>query len=434
MRLTPPRPGPPRRLLPLAAALLATVVVAAACADEGPPGETTGETATTTTMADTDDDGVPTDRDEGPPDLAVAVGLRPLELGLDSTIAASAVPGSRSMLVAERAGRIHEVVFDDGGAAADLVEGPLLDLTEEVGSTASERGLLGVAVSPDGTSMIASYTRADGDSQIDRFDLDGEPGALVVDRATRRPLLTIEQPYANHNGGHVTFGPDDMLYIGMGDGGSGGDPEGNAQDPTTLLGKMLRIDPLSDDIVPEDNPFADSPDGARPEIWLTGVRNPWRFSFDPETGDLWLADVGQNRWEEVNLLRADDGSGRGANLGWDLYEGTEPFRNPSPAPDPWSQPPFEEPVFTYGHDRGCSVTGGVVYRGEALPALQGAYLYADFCEAGVRGLSLGPDGAPQSSDLDGTDWRNIVGFAQSPQGEVLVISLSEGVAVLVPAG
>lgn len=426
--MTPIRRGCPP-LLPML--LVAAMVVAACSRDE--PGEPTSTGATTR--------GAPTTRADGAaptsggaevrqrPDLGVGLRLVDLRLDLDAPIAADHVPGSTSVVVAERGGRVHEVVVE-GDAARHV--GTLLDLRERVGSTASERGLLGVAVDPAGDSLVVSYTSAeDGGNRVERYQLNGNPGALSVDPGSRRTLLEVDQPFGNHNGGHVAFGPDGMLYVGIGDGGSGGDPDGNAQDPTTLLGKLLRVDAGDGPLVPGDNPFANGRGGARPEIWLTGVRNPWRFSFDEATGDLWLADVGQDRWEEVDHLPAEEGAGRGANLGWDLFEGAEEFADPDPAAPPWSDGPFVEPVFTYGREDGCSVTGGLVYRGAAIPALAGAYLFADFCGEGVRGFDpADPHGTARS--LEGAGLGGIVGFATTADAEVLVLSLTDGVHLLAP--
>jgi glucose/arabinose dehydrogenase len=404
-----------------------------ACADDDTDrADNALDDTTTTTMAPTTAGGADP---EGPGiaevDLTVPIVLTDLGLGLQQPIAAVAVPGSTSMLVAERGGAVHELVLE--GSTGDLADGPLLELADQVGSTAGERGLLGVAVTAEGDALVVSYTAADdGSNQLDRFDLVGRPGSLSVDPDSRRSLLEVAQPFSNHNGGHVAVGPDGMLYLGIGDGGSAGDPQGNAQDPTTLLGKVLRLDPSSEDVVPPDNPFVDRPDGARPEIWLTGVRNPWRFSFDRSTGDLWIADVGQNSWEEINLLPADEDGGRGANLGWDLFEGTEPFDDPSPAPGGWSDGPFVDPVHTYELNGGCAVTGGIVYRGESIPALAGAYLFGDYCGDGVRGLVLRDDGA-EVGELESDRVAQIVSFAETDAGEVLVISLSDGVYALGPA-
>ena len=224
-------------------------------------------------------------------------------------------PQGEALLVAQRGGVVVQADPEgDGLVAADEV---VIDLTELVGSTDGERGLLGLAVAPDGEHLYASYTAADdGASQVDEFELVESGGSWTADPDTRRNLLDVAQPYENHNGGHVEFGPDGMLYLGLGDGGSGGDPEGRAQDPGTLLGKLVRLDPDADPPVPADNPFVgDDPLGARDEIWATGLRNPWRFSFDRDTGDLWIGDVGQDTTEEIDLLPAADGTGRGANLG-----------------------------------------------------------------------------------------------------------------------
>ena len=433
--MRPPTPScsDQRRRVRLLLPLLVGVAVLAACSDGSDPEEgsapstrpsttestTSGEPAGSSTTAEA----------TSTADLSAPVELVDLELELDAPIAASTVPGSTSMLVAARAGQLHELVLEDGGAR--LVEGPVLDVSDLVGSSRGERGLLGVAVAPDASFVVVSYTAADdGASQLDRYLLDGEPGELSIDPSTRTPLLRVAQPYPNHNGGHVTFGPDGLLYAGIGDGGSGGDPEGNGQDRRTLLGKILRLDPrLGAELVPSDNPFADSRDGARPEIWLTGVRNPWRFSFDAATGDLWVADVGQNAWEEIDHLPAAEGAGRGANLGWDLFEGAEEFDDADPAPNGWSDGPFVEPVHTYGRDEGCSITGGVLHDGRTVPSLAGAYLFADYCGDTLRAL-LPAGGEPQVADLRGPSVDQVVAFAEGPGGEVLVLSLSAGVSLL----
>jgi glucose/arabinose dehydrogenase len=234
-------------------------------------------------------------------------------------------------------------------------------------------------------------------------------------------VLAVDQPFANHNGGDVEFGPDGYLYFGLGDGGSAGDPEGNGQDPSTLLGSMLRIDPqgtLDGDepyAIPGDNPFADG-DAGEPEVWLYGLRNPWRFSFDPATDDLWIADVGQNAWEEINRLPAADGGGRGANLGWNELEGTHSFEGVNPDDGVL-------PVFEYPHDDGgCSVTGGVVYRGNAIAGLAGAYLFGDLCNPTLRALDVSGD-EPREVSFDDSEVGNLVSFGQDNDGEVYAVSL-----------
>lgn len=350
------------------------------------------------------------------PSQTAPVTARAVETGLDvdTPMAVVAVPGSDSLLLAERSGTILEVVAD--GGELSLVDGPpVIDLSDRVGSTDSERGLLGLAVAPDGSHVYASYTgAADGESLVDEFELSGSPGSLSAVEDSRRNLIEVAQPFSNHNGGHIEFGPDGLLYLGLGDGGAADDPEGAAQDPTTLLGKLVQLDPAADEPVTAANPYA------------SGLRNPWRFAFDPDTGDLWVADVGQDRFEEINRVTAADGGAEGANFGWDLFEGTEEFGEADPAPGGASDGPFVEPVFTYGRDQGCSVTGGVVYRGTALAGLEGAYLYSDFCTGGVRALVDDGNGGFRSvevTDAPGT----VVSFGQDAQGEVLVLSLEDGV-------
>src|SRR6185295_15178485 len=210
----------------------------------------------------------------------------------------------------------------------------------------------------------------------------GEPDR--ADPTSESVVLTVEQPFANHNGGQVLFGSDGMLYIGLGDGGGGGDPGGRGQSLTELLGKILRVDVRSGTgyTVPADNPFVGRTD-ARPEIWSFGLRNPWRFTFDPATGDLYIADVGQNAWEEVDVATAAQGAGRGANFGWSAMEGLHCFKV-----TPCDPGLFTLPVLEYSHADGCSVSGGFVYRGAAIPDLQGHYFYADYCSGWVRSFRL----------------------------------------------
>lgn len=352
-----------------------------------------------------------------PPDpLAAGLTLVDVGLDLDQPIDLVAVPGTDDvMFVAERGGRILQVASE--GERLDEV-GTVIDLTEDVGATDAERGLLGLTVDEEGEHLYASYTRgSDGASQLDEFALEEGTDGWSAALDSRRSLLSVEQPLGNHNGGHVAVGPDGALYLGLGDGGGAGDPDGRAQDPDTLLGKMVRIDPR------EESP--------EPEIWALGLRNPWRFSFDPATDDLWIADVGQDRFEEINRLPGDEEWGRGANLGWDLYEGFEPFEDPSPHPETRDDP-LTEPVFAYGHDQGCSVTGGVVYRGDDLPQLDGLYLFGDYCDPELRALRTTEDGAVEQLRL-GVDHPTLVGFARSGDGEVFLISLDVGIARLAPA-
>lgn len=414
-------PRPPRRRARRSAALvlLAVAGVLAACSDDG-----VTDGATTTSAPSSGASGATT---AAPGDEAAAVTLVDTGASVDEPIAL--VPLTEgAVLIAERSGRIVRAATSEDGTLE--VGGVVLDLRDRVGPTDAELGLLGIAVAPDGEHLYASYTSAeDGSSQLDEYELGGSDGDVTADPASRRNLLQVEQPFSNHNGGHLEFGPDGRLYLGLGDGGSGGDPRGNAQDPTTLLGKIVRLDPGRPDGVPADNPFVDDGD-ARPEIWATGVRNPWRFSFDTATGDLWIADVGQNELEEINRLEAGDGAGRGANLGWDLFEGTQDFDDADPAPSPWSDGPFVEPVHTYGRDLGCSVTGGVVYRGAELAALDGRYLFADYCTPGVAVLDVGGDGTTQALLTDAP--ASIISFGRDASGEVYVLSQDDGIFRLSP--
>jgi glucose/arabinose dehydrogenase len=342
---------------------------------------------------------------------------------LDDPIALATRAGHDDVLyVAERAGRVR-LVGDDGGEPATL-----LDITDRT-TTESERGLLGIAFSPDGDHLYVSHTDPAGDSVLAEYAL-GE-GADAVDPASRRTVLQVDQPFPNHNGGHVDFGPDGHLYLGLGDGGRAGDPEGNGQDTGTLLGALLRIDPRPEGGdpygIPPDNPFVDG--GGRPEIWAYGLRNPWRFSFDAETEDLWIADVGQNEVEEVNLLPAEEGAGRGANLGWDLLEGSRPF-----AGDADDAADTVLPVFEYPNDADrCAVTGGHVYRGAAIPDLAGAYVWGDYCESRVHALAL-TGGEARTVDLDlEVAHRSLVSFGEDAAGELYVLSMDGPVLRLDPA-
>lgn len=283
----------------------------------------------------------------------------------------------RSFLV-EQSGRIRVMVGDA------LREAPFLDLSGEVfdpdARGGGERGLLGLAFHPgfaDNRRFVVDYTDRRGTTQIVEFRA-ASPGA--ADPASARTILSIEQPNTNHNGGMVEFGPDGYLYIGMGDGGGAGDPGNRAQDLGSLLGKILRLDvdnppPGAAYGIPPDNPFVETA-GARPEIWAYGLRNPWRFSFDPATDELWIADVGQKAWEEIDRQPAGAG---GLNYGWRLREGAHCYD----PPEDCERPGLVDPVHEYSHRMGCSITGGHVYRGAALPELAGHYFYSDWCAGKV---------------------------------------------------
>ncbi len=311
-----------------------------------------------------------------------AVTVEPWLEGLDQpTYVTNA--GDQRLFIVEQPGVV--LVVPDA-TAADPAPQPFLDLTDRVGSDSSERGLLSIAFPPErhmGNYVYASYTDLDGNSVISRFEV-AEDG-LTADPDSERVVLTQEQPYPNHNGGLIVFGPDDMLYIGFGDGGSQGDPNGNAQRLDTWLGKILRIDVNPEGfgdaagyVAPVDNPFVGDPD-AKPEIWMYGMRNPWRFAFDPAGTMIAVADVGQNDIEEVTILPLDEASG--ANLGWNQFEGSDCYSEPCD-PDGKVMPSLE-----YTHSEGgCSITGGY-FLDEA------SYIYGDFCSGLVWVATQGDDGS-----------------------------------------
>jgi len=416
------------------AVLTAVVALAAGCSGDDTSGSASTTKARDGSTSSTTADGDGTAR--APLD-ATPVRLVSLDLDANDPIDLAYRSDSTSLLVAERGGTVREA--QRAGDGFRFTDEPVIDLTAAVGSTDMERGLLGIAVAPDGEHLYVSYTEAShGDSRIDEYELSGEDGSLRADPDTRRQLVAIEQPFPNHNGGSLRFGPDGMLYAGFGDGGAADDPEGHGQARNTLLGKILRIDPSAPDGIPADNPFvggdADLSD-AQPLIWATGLRNPWRIDFDPANGDLWIGDVGQNRIEEIDRLVADGDrpAGYGANLGWDLFEGTERFESPDPAPGPASEGPFVTPILTYSHDEGgCSVTGGVVVRDPRLAGLDGAFLYSDFCAGGVRAVRPSTGDSIDTADL-GLEIGSVVSFARGPEGEVYVISMSDGVHRIDPA-
>jgi glucose/arabinose dehydrogenase len=334
----------------------------------------------------------------------------------DAPTALATRAGTANVYIAEKKGRVR-VLDLTSGAIGD----PIIDISGEV-SANGERGLLGIAFTPDGGRLYLSYTNAAGDSRLEEVVMSGD----VADMATRRTLLAVDQPAPNHNGGDIKFGPDGMLWYGLGDGGGGGDPFGNAQNLDTLLGAILRIDvngrAAGEYSIPPDNPFAAG--GGRPEIWLYGVRNPWRFTFDRETGDLWIGDVGQNAVEEVDVLRAPD-RGRGANLQWPLREGFRRYSGDAP-------PGSVAPIHDYGRSDGsCSVTGGYVYRGQAVPALRGVYVFGDYCEGTVRGLVTTLAGV-ESRGL-GAQQANLSSFGEDTTGELYTLGLDGAISRIVAA-
>ncbi|MBI5906131.1 MAG: PQQ-dependent sugar dehydrogenase [Deltaproteobacteria bacterium] len=331
---------------------------------------------------------------------------------------AHAGDGSGRIFVVEQGGRIR--ILDNGAA----LPSPFLDISPRI-ACCGEQGLLGVAFPPGFSSsarFYVNYTRnPDGATVIARYRVSAD-NANAADPASEEIVLTVPQPFANHNGGKLAFGPDHFLYIGMGDGGGGGDPLGNAQNPGSLLGKMLRIDVesgVAPYAVPPDNPFLLS-SGYRPEIWALGLRNPWRFSFDRRTGDLYIGDVGQGAVEEVDFQPA--GSAGGQNYGWNIMEGAGCFGGGACGTDG-----FSVPVATYDHSQGCSVTGGVVYGGTDEAVLQGIYFYGDFCTGriwGLRSTASGWDAAELIAPV--VPPRNIAAFGEDEAGNVYVANYASG--------
>jgi len=360
------------------------------------------------------------------PDLPagpVPVALTSVAAGLDFPLYLTAPAGDPRLFIVEKGGTIRIV---QNGA---LLPTPFLDISAEV-STGGEQGLLGLAFDPQFGSngrFVVHYTDVAGDTRVSWFRVSPDPN--VADAASELSILGVDQPFANHNGGQVRFGPDGYLYVMLGDGGGGSDPGNRAQSLADLLGSILRIQPLEGGgySVPADNPFTDTP-GALPEIWSYGLRNPWRVDFDPATGDLYIADVGQGAWEEVDVSPAAGGFGRGRNFGWRIMEGPDCFGVSSCDRDG-----LELPVVSYGHDSGCSISGGFVYRGSAIPALQGHYFYADYCTGFVRSFRL-----ENGAAADQYSWPSlepgvgIPSFGRDAAGELYILGTNGVVYRIVP--
>lgn len=361
-----------------------------------------------------------------------------LELEVVATITEPVAMTNRSgfdhLYVGERSGIVQLIqrsFTKKGVERISLSRTAALDISAQI-STEGEGGLLGLAFSTDGRFLFVSYTNLEGDLVVDEYEAGRGSRA---DINSRRQLMLIPQPFANHNGGQLALGPDGYLYVGVGDGGGSYDPDSNAQDVSTLLGSILRIDTFAAGIYPYSNPlgnpFVNETD-ARGEIYLYGVRNPWRFSFDQATGDLWVADIGQDTSEEINYFAAADGAGLGANLGWGSLEGYLQVGD-EPLPED-----FEVPLHVYGHsDDRCSVIGGFVYRGSTTPFLDGAYIFGDYCSGEIFGLHHVDNVAnawPLNISLAGESVakNQLSSFGQGPDGEVYVLLLSGEVARIVP--
>ncbi len=343
--------------------------------------------------------------------------LQPVARGFRApTDAVNAGDGSGRLFVVEKGGTIR--IVKNGS----VVPAPFLDVTSLVKSSGSEQGLLGLAFHPkfrENGQFFVNYTDQHdvGDTAVARYRVSpSDPDK--ADPSSASIILQVKQPYANHNGGNLVFGPDGYLWIGLGDGGSGGDPHGNGQNGQALLGKMLRIDvdaaqPYG---IPPDNPFANR-QRFRPEIWATGLRNPWRYSFDRATGDLYIADVGQNEIEEVEV--EPPGAG-GRNYGWNIMEGSRCFRAAN-----CDRNGLTLPVAEYDHSQGCSITGGYVYRGTQQPALYGGYFYGDYCSGRIWSLHRARDRWTSTQLLQ--EQVQISSFGEDEAGEIYVAGLSDGV-------
>lgn len=333
--------------------------------------------------------------------------------GLQSPVHLTSPVNDGRLFIVEQTGRIRIV------KSGHLLPAPFLDITDRVQS-GGEQGLLSVAFHPSYATngfFYVNYTGNGGDTRIERYH--ATPAGDVAEKASAKLLLEVDQPYANHNGGLIKFGPDGFLYIGMGDGGSGGDPQGNGQNRNTLLGAMLRIDVDRGDpyAIPAGNPYANG-GGAR-EIWATGLRNPWRFSFDATSGLLIIADVGQNEWEEVHAVAANKA---GVNYGWNIMEGTHCYRSLV-----CNKSGLDIPILEYAHSDGCSITGGYVYRGKAMPSLAGTYFYSDYCRGWIRSFKIANGQATQKQQWDIPAIGSIASFGVDAANELYVLTGSGAV-------
>jgi glucose/arabinose dehydrogenase len=411
------------------AALFLGLAVLAACskgdnnaAVGGPSSAPTGPGSTGAPNAATPKTAAPSTA--AAPDLSTAKARLAHVADVQSPTDMAVRPNDDAIYVTEKTGRVRRVPRGQTATPGAADGTPVLDLSGQV-STGTEQGLLGLTFSPDGGRLYVDYTDRSGDSHVVEYAFrDGR-----ADASTRRELLFVDQPFANHNGGEVVFGPDGKLYIGFGDGGSGNDPGNRAQNLGVLLGKLLRIDPQpagdAPYSIPPDNPFVGR-DGARAEIWMYGLRNPWRFSWDRATKDLWIADVGQDRLEEIDFLAG--GGPAGTNFGWSLVEGDRQVKGPNP-------PGAVLPIFEYSHDEGCSITGGHVYRGARVPSLRGVYVYGDACSGTVWGLVQSGGMKTEQGELDlankdqisSSSGFSIASFGEDAAGELYLLDLGGAV-------
>lgn len=337
----------------------------------------------------------------------VTIAMREIARGLNDPVYLTSPPGDARLFVVEQAGRI--VILKDGHALSRA----FLDITSKVQS-GGERGLLSVAFHPQYRTngfLFVNYTDHNGDTNIERYTVSRDPDVADVNSA--HPILKIHQPYSNHNGGLNLFGPDGMLYVGMGDGGSQQDPHSNGQNPNVLLAKLLRINVDRDTYsTPAANPYARG--GGRPEVWAIGLRNPWRFAFDAKDGNLYIADVGQDRYEEVNVVPINRA---GVNYGWSVMEGFSCLHG-----DSCNQTGLQRPALVYSHSDGCSITGGFVYRGSAIPQLAGHYFYADYCKSWLRSFKYENGRVTEQTVWPVTELPAVASFGVDAVGELYAVS------------
>jgi glucose/arabinose dehydrogenase len=355
--------------------------------------------------------------------LADSIRVQTVATGLNNPVHLTTPPGDGRLFVVEQPGRIR--IIENG----QLRTTPFLDISARV-SCCGEQGLFSVAFHPNYASngyFFVNFTDDAGDTRVERFRVS-TADSNVADAASATLILAVDQPFSNHNGGQLAFGPDGMLYIGMGDGGSGGDPQNHGQNRATLLGDLLRIDVNSGSpySIPASNPYAGSTQ-FRPEIWAYGLRNPWRFSFDMADGTLYVADVGQNAWEEINAVRPDEA---GINYGWRIMEGSHCY--PADPNEACARTGLRLPVHDYSHSEGCSVTGGYVYRGDAIPSLRGHYFYSDYCDGWLRSFRLQNGVATEHREWEVGDLGNVLSFGQDNDGEVYILSSNGMVRRLAP--
>jgi glucose/arabinose dehydrogenase len=418
--------------------IVACLVATSACQSDGGPDDSFGsgppptaaESMPSTMVETTESPTEPTTRPPTGDDTTAPTVPAPLvepvvsllDIGtFDQPVDVTHRPGDTQIYVVEQPGRVV--------AATDEGSEVVLDITDRTNAN-GEQGLLGLAFHPTADLAYVNYIDGSGDTVVAEFSVDPSTGQF--DPASFREVLAVDQPYSNHNGGKLAFGPDELLYIGLGDGGSGGDPRRLALDLGSRLGKILRIDPVAAGdqpfSAPPDNPFVGTP-GADPTIWSYGLRNPWRFSFDQPTGDLWIADVGQGNFEEINHSTATNGldAAKGVNYGWSAVEGYERFNQDQSADGAVA------PIFVYDHSDGrCSVSGGVVARGTTVPGLAGWYVFGDYCTGQIWALDpTAPASTPRTVQI--AELGGLAAIAEGPDRELYAVSNAGTVARIVPA-